>query len=140
MLNNNIKGLQHLGLPVTDIEKSKKWYSETLGFEVIHEAKVPSDEGEVKVAFLKLNDFIIEMYQLAGKEFEEIKMRGHGHIDHIAFDVDDIENVHEKLNKAGIKALEGAPRFLPFWEKGVKFLTILGPDNEKIEFNQRLSI
>lgn len=138
LLDNNLKSLQHLGLPTRNIEKSKKWYSDTLGFQVIYETTIPGDEGNIKVAFLKLHDLVVEMYQLSGKELEEIKSRGHGHIDHIAFDVEDIEAVFEKLNKAGIRAIEGSPRFLPFWENGVKFLTILGPDDEKIEFNQRL--
>ena len=26
---------------------------------------------------------------------------------------------------------------LPFWERGVKYFTILGPNHEKLEFNQR---
>lgn len=138
LLGNNIKGLQHLGLPVTDVEKSKKWYIETLGFDLLYETIINSDDEVIKVAFIGLNGFVIEMYQLSGKELDEIKSRGHGHIDHIALDVDDIETIYEKLNHAGIKVIEGAPRFLPFWEKGVRFLTILGPDNEKIEFNQRL--
>lgn len=138
LLNSNLKGVQHLGLPVSDIGKSKQWYTDTLGFQTIYETVIPGDGGDIKVAFLKLHDFVIEMYQLSGKELEEIKSRGQGHIDHIAFDVDDIGSVYEKLNNAGIKAMEGTPRFLPFWENGVKFLTIFGPDGEKIEFNQRL--
>ena len=28
--------------------------------------------------------------------------------------------------------------FLPFWENGVKFLTIEGPNKEKVEFSQYL--
>lgn len=138
MLLNQNTSLQHLGLPVGNIEVSKKWYTDILGFEVIHEKVIPGEEGDMYVAFLKLNGFMVEMYQLTGRDLEEIKARGHGHIDHIAFNVDDIEAVFEKLNDAGIKALEGAPAFLPFWENGVRFLTILGPDGEKIEFNQRL--
>lgn len=139
LLNGNIKGVQHLGIPVSDIEKSKKWYNDILGFQLIYETKIPGDAGNIHVAFIKLHDFVIEMYQLSGKELEEIKSRGQGHIDHIAFDVDNIEAVFEKLNEAGIQTIEGTPRFLPFWENGVKFLTILGPDDEKIEFNQRLT-
>lgn len=139
LLDSNLKGMQHLGIPVRNIEKSKNWYIEILGFQVIYETKIDSDDGNIAVAFLKAHNLTIEMYQLSGKELEEIKSRKHGHLDHLAFDVDDIEAVYEKLCNAGIKAIEGIPKFLPFWEKGVKFLTILGPDDEKIEFNQKLN-
>ncbi len=30
------------------------------------------------------------------------------------------------------------PHFLPFWENGVKFFTIEGPNKEKVEFSQYL--
>lgn len=90
LLGNNIKGLQHLGLPVTDIDKSKKWYTEILGFNLMYETIMNNGNEVTKVAFIGLNGFAIEMYQLSGKELDEIKSRGHGHIDHIALDVDDI--------------------------------------------------
>ncbi len=137
-LKSNIKGFQHLGLPVRDIEKSKNWYISTLGFELVYQTQFGSGNEEVKVAFIKLGNFVIEMYQPSGDEFEEIKGRGHGHFDHIALDVDNIEAIYEKLERLGINTIEGKPRYLPFWENGVKFLTILGPNEEKIEFNQKL--
>lgn len=133
----NVRGFQHLGLPVLDIAASKKWYCEYLGFEVVYETKFNEGAGDTKVAFLKLNDFVIEMYELPEGERAEIERRGHGHIDHIAFDVDDIEAVSRKLEKAGIEALEGSPKYLPIWKDGVKFLTVLGPNHEKVEFNQK---
>jgi lactoylglutathione lyase len=138
ILKNNLKGVQHLGIPVANIEKSKKWYCDILGAQVVYETTNPSDEGMTYVAFLELSGLIIEMYQLAGNDLQEVKSRGQGHIDHIAFDVDDVEDVYQKLCKLNIKAIEGSPKFLPFWENGVKFLTISGPDNEKIEFSQKL--
>jgi lactoylglutathione lyase len=138
LLGSNLKGFQHLGLPVRNIEKSIKWYSEILDFKIVHEAKLDSAEGVIKVAFLKLKDFTVEMYQLLGKDLEEIKSRKQGHIDHVAFDVDDINAVWEKISKLGIKSVEGSIQSLPFWEKGVKYFTILGPDEEKVEFNQKL--
>ena len=138
-VGGNLRGFQHLGLPVLNIDESKSWYSEHLGFEVIYETKLIEATEDINVAFLKLNDFVIEMYEISKYELEEIKSRQHGHIDHIAFDVDDIEEVSKKLNKSGFKTIEENPKFLPLWKNGVRFLTILGPNNEKIEFNQKNS-
>jgi lactoylglutathione lyase len=51
----------------------------------------------------------------------------------------DIEQAYQEIRTAGLEILEEpAPVFLPFWEKGVKFFTIRGPDGEKVEFNQIL--
>ena len=41
LLENNLQGVQHLGIPVHDIEQSKAWYTEKLGFRVVHEPMVP---------------------------------------------------------------------------------------------------
>lgn len=133
-----INGLQHIGIPVSDIEVSKKWYSDVLGFNVVHQTEVHNDEDDVKAAFIKQGNLIIELYQLSGEELDKVKARSHGHVDHIALDVDNIDDVYLIMESKGIKVLEGKPKYLPFWEKGVRFITILGPDNEKIEFNQRL--
>jgi lactoylglutathione lyase len=51
----------------------------------------------------------------------------------------DIEQAYKDICAAGLEILEeDAPVFLPFWEHGVKFFTIRGPDGEKVEFNQIL--
>ena len=51
----------------------------------------------------------------------------------------DIDEVAEKLKKAGIKTIEAEPRFLPIYKNGVRVLNVLGLNNEKIEFNQILT-
>ncbi len=61
-----------------------------------------------------------------------------GAIDHVAIDVKDIERAYELVNKEGLNTTKDQIHFLPFWEKGVKFFTIEGPNNEKVEFSQIL--
>ena len=39
-LRDNIKGVQHLGIPVCKMEETKKFYIENFGFEVIHEKEI----------------------------------------------------------------------------------------------------
>ena len=142
LLEGNLQGGQHLGVPVLDIEKAKAWYTEKLGFEVIHEPKVPTDEGDINVAFLKLGDLTIECYQLLGKEREEIATRGHGHIDHLTIAVSDIEQaLREALHKgAELEAFtsDGPVLLESFWSAGVKYVMLKGPMGEKVELNQRL--
>jgi lactoylglutathione lyase len=87
---------------------------------------------------MKLNDMIIELYQLPENELKEIRDRNNGHIDHIAFDVDDIDETFEVLKAASFNIIEEQPVFLSFWKNGCKYFNITGPDGERLEFNQIL--
>ena len=42
------------------------------------------------------------------------------------------------MRKKGYLVQEDAPVFLQFWSKGCKYFNILGPDGERIEFNEIL--
>ena len=66
------------------------------------------------------------------------RARPPGAIDHLALDVDDIESAWEEVRMAGLAPLEDAIQFLPFWENGVRFFNLLGPNGETVEFSQRL--
>jgi lactoylglutathione lyase len=137
-LKGNLRGMQHLGLPVTDLERSQAFYTQ-FGFVTALRTDLEQPGGQVRVAMLEKDVLTIELYQLPGAEREEIAARLDGHIDHIALDVLDIEAALAELKAAGFEALEqDAPVFLPFWSKGVRFFTVRGPDGEKVEFNQRL--
>ena len=50
----------------------------------------------------------------------------------------DIEKVYELINQADLNTTRDIIHFLPFWENGVRFFTIEGPNKEKIEFSQYL--
>jgi catechol 2,3-dioxygenase-like lactoylglutathione lyase family enzyme len=138
LLKGNLRGLQHLGLPVTDLERSKAFYA-GLGFVEVMRTDLPGESEAVQVAMMRHENLTIELYQLEEKERQEIAQRSDGHIDHIALDVLDIELAYQEICAAGLEILEqDAPVFLPFWDRGVRFFTIRGPDGEKVEFNQIL--
>ena len=138
LLKSNLRGLQHIGLPVTNLERSKAFYAE-LGFEEAMRTDLPGASEAIQVAMLEHEGLTIELYQLVQEERQTIAKRTDGHIDHIALDVMDIEQAYNEIRAAGLEILEeNAPVFLPFWEYGVRFFTIRGPDGEKVEFNQIL--
>jgi lactoylglutathione lyase len=137
LLNGNFMGLQHLGNPVTSLERSVTFYSR-LGFNRILAAQVLGPAGIIHVAMMKRENVIIELYQLTGKELEELPSRSDGHIDHIAFDVKDIDAAFNELRAAGFETIQDSPVYLDFWDKGCRYFAIRGPDGEKLEFNQIL--
>jgi len=133
-----INHLQHVGIPVTDIAVSENFYMR-LGFTNVMQSLFATPDGDGTCIMMKNNSVIIELYQLPAKQIDEIKNRKNGHIDHLAFDVDDIDMVFGQLKNASFKIIEQAPVFLPFWKKGCKYFNITGPDGERLEFNQVLT-
>lgn len=136
-MNIKLNHIQHIGIPVTDVKISEAFY-ERLGFTNVMAATFQHNGDTGNVAMMKLNDMIIELYQMPENELKEIRSRGNGHIDHIAFDVDDIDGIFEELKNNSFNILEGAPVLLPFWKNGCKYFNITGPDGERLEFNQIL--
>lgn len=120
-------GVQHVGIPTNDIEKTKAFF-ETLGFSVVY---FTVNNG-VKVAFLCLGNLMIETWQSGQATM------AYGSIDHIAINVKKIDKLFEVMKKKGFEILEGHVCSLPYWEQGVKFFTIEGPNKEKIEFCEKL--
>ena len=52
------------------------------------------------------------------------------------FDVDDIELAFTTIKENHFTILEKEPVFLNFWNKGCKYFNVLGPDGERLEFNE----
>ena len=120
-------GLQHLGIPTNDMEATIAFYKK-LGFEISYEVM----NGEERVVFFKLGDFIVEAYQNM-----QAKMHG-GAIDHIALNVLDIDETFAYINEIGLNNMNDEIHFLPFYTNGIKYFNIQGPNNETVEFSQYL--
>jgi lactoylglutathione lyase len=143
LLEGNLQGVQHLGIPIVDIEKAKAFYVEKFGFKVIHEPVIKTDQGDIKLAFLERGGLILEFYQLVGEALEEVKTRGHGHIDHFAIDVVDIRSALASVQAQGVALDPGTPDgpvALPCWAKGVEYVFLTGSHGEKVELNQRFDL
>lgn len=134
-MNLTINRLQHIGIPVSQIEISRQFY-ERLGFRAAMQAGFMHESAEGKVVMMQRDDILIELYQMPEPELSRVKQRKDGRIDHIAFDVPDIDIAYSSLKEAGFTLLEAAPVFLPFWEKGCRYFNISGPDGERLEFCQ----
>ena len=128
-LKNYSTGIQHIGIPTNDIEKTIAFYKE-LGFETA--LQTINKEADEKVTFLKLKTLVIETYENKAAKLES------GAIDHVAVNVNNIEEVYQYISEKKLNTTNDTIHFLPFWENGVRFFTIEGPNMEKIEFSQYL--
>lgn len=136
-MNIRINHLQHIGMPITDIVISQAFY-ERLGFQPVMRSTFVHEGEQGKVSMMKRDEMIIELYQMPEPELSKVKQRKDGHIDHIAFDVSNIDETFELLKNEGFTILEDSPVYLNFWEKGCKYFNVLGPDGERLEFCQIL--
>lgn len=126
-LKKYMTGIQHIGIPTNDIRKTIEFYHK-LGFETA----LKTVNGDEKVAFFKLNNLVVETYENKNAKMEA------GAIDHLAIDVADVEAVYNEIVKMELNTTNDDIHFLPFWENGVRFFTIEGPNKEKVEFSQYL--
>lgn len=127
--NENATGFQHLGFPTNDLQETISFYNK-LGFSVAH--RTYNEEAGEAVAFLQLGNLMLEVY-----ENHHATMKT-GAWDHLAINVRDVEAAYENVCELGLNNQKDTIHFLPFWENGVKFFKITGPNNEVIEFSQIL--
>lgn len=109
----NVSGVQHIGIPVSNMERSLQWYQEVLGLEFVFLAE-GSGEGtsnavgvpnaHLKFAFLKAGDAIFELLEYVTPRGEPYDRRN---CDigacHVAFEVEDIEESYRLLSERGVK-------------------------------------
>ena len=128
-LSDNISGLQHLGLPTKYFQETVDFY-QSLGFrEEMRTRMGPKDQP---VAFLKLGNLVVEAYEVDAAAGQT------GAIDHFSLDIRDIEAAFAAVQKLNPRMQTDGICSLPFWEKGMRYFSILGPNQERIEFCQVL--
>lgn len=119
----NTTGIQHLGIPTAELNATIEFY-QSLGFEITWRNET--------VVFMQLGTLVVETYLADAPALKN------GAIDHVALNVKDIETAWRNVQAGGYEIIDTEINFLPFFENGVKFFTILGPNREKVEFNQIL--
>lgn len=122
-----IRGVEHIGIVVNDLDASIKFYCETLGLELegIHELP------EVKLAFVRAGDDRIELLKYSDRCSPEHE----GPVSHVALRVTDIEEMVNKLTEVeGVEFLSEQPKEV---FGGSKIFFVKGINGEKIELFQK---
>lgn len=102
--------LNHVGVAVASLDEGIAFYQKALGLEVAHREEVSSQK--VRVAFLSAGQTSVELLEPLGEDgaiARFLKTRGPG-LHHLAFETGNIGEEMERLNAAGLPALEAAPR------------------------------
>jgi catechol 2,3-dioxygenase-like lactoylglutathione lyase family enzyme len=114
-----IESINHIGITVSNLEESTKFYRELFDFDLIDKASGPG------LAFMRVADISIGLYEAPGFKNSNAKHR-------IAFYVDeeDFEDAIDELNEREIEITHGPENI----RKG-KMVVFLDPDGNQIELS-----
>ncbi|MCF2487864.1 VOC family protein [Dyadobacter sp. CY347] len=122
-----LKAIHHIAIICSDYDKSKRFYTEILGFEI--EREVFREERNSYKLDLSLNgQYIIELFSFPDPPQRPSRPESTG-LRHIAFQVDDIELAIAQLRKKNV--VTEAVRVDEF--TGKKFTFFADPDDLPIE-------
>ncbi len=105
-----IKGINHIGIAVKDLEKSVELFSKIFEIENIHRETVT--EQKVAVASFKVGEVLLELTaptDASSPIAKFIERKGEG-IHHIAFESDDVNSELSRLNELGINLIDAQAR------------------------------
>ena len=140
-----IQSFGHVGLGVSNLEQSLKFYRDVMGMEVLMEMSVTDDRiarvigihgARCRIVHLKLGDGILELFEYSNpigiNKAKDIRQCDYGLI-HIGFEVNEFHKHVEQFKEIGFQFLGETVEFRP----GVWVVYLRGPDGEVIELRQR---
>lgn len=140
-----IKKAHHTGFTVRSLERSIAFYRDLLGFELIFQwnPKAPYlgelvgyPDVDMHSAIMRIpnSDVSLELLEYRGIPQTAVDM-ANGNIGngHIAFYVDDLDSIYERLTKGGVKSVSApvTPTIGP--NRGGKAVYMIDPDGFRIE-------
>lgn len=126
-----LKGVHHIAIICSDYQRSKSFYTDVLGFQIVRE--VYREERQSYKLDLSLNgQYIIELFSFPNPPQRPSRPEATG-LRHLAFEVDDIDKTVTELLKWNVEA--EPVRIDEF--TGKRFTFIQDPDRLPIEFYER---
>jgi catechol 2,3-dioxygenase-like lactoylglutathione lyase family enzyme len=114
-------GLHHAGVHVASLERSIAFYEAVFGLHLAERLSL----GTERLAFLQAGSSRIELIADGGTSRET------GVVDHLAFQVNDLDHWTRRLRERGVRLLDDVPVEVP--ALGARILFCVGPDGERIE-------
>jgi catechol 2,3-dioxygenase-like lactoylglutathione lyase family enzyme len=115
-----IKKIDHINISVTDLEKSKKFFVEIIGFKVKHEGvlqgewidkvvglkNINAKYVQLSIAGAETNLELIQYFNPIGEKDEKINQANQIGFRHLAFEVKEIEKIHQNIKNFGVRISE----------------------------------
>ena len=108
-----ISRVDHIGVAVTNLDETIKFYEEKLGLKC-HGTETVADQ-KVKVAFFPVGDTELEFLESTSEDGPIAKFieanKGRGGIQHVALRVNDVKAAIADLKAKGVAMIDEAPRY-----------------------------
>lgn len=122
-----IRKLEHIGVMVTDMDASIRFYTEVLRLQLVKRVQLRPGVELTFLSYQGQESVELELITGDGSHAEQ------GKVNHIAFTVTDIEAEVERLKSLGVKLIDEQPKTIL---DGIKIAFFYGPDGERLEFFQ----
>ena len=105
-----MKKIEHIGIAVTDINKSNELFSKIFGKEN-YKSEIVESEGVI-TSFFQIGENKIELVEAKNPDslISKYLQKNREGMHHIAFEVEDIEKEIKRLKKEGIRLINDAPK------------------------------
>ena len=105
-----MKKIEHIGIAVTDINKSNELFSKIFGKEN-YKSEIVESEGVI-TSFFQIGENKIELVEAKNPDspISKYLQKNREGMHHIAFEVEDIEKEMERLKKEGISLINDSPK------------------------------
>lgn len=138
-----VRGIGHIGVPVSDMDRSLRFYHDLLGLEIISSREVSGERvsagvqvpnAQIKITLLDAGNTRIELLQYLspiGKEFDR-QNNDVGSM-HLTFEVADLQATYDLLREHGVPC--NTPPFPSSFPPGTGWFYARDPDGMTVEFN-----
>ncbi len=129
--------LDHVGVKVTDLDRSIKFYTELFGFELVDRRMLGS--GDVEAAGLKVADDSL-IFLLYNPNFGPHSPEGKGGVDHfcLTFSQDNFESILARMKTLNVRTIGDLSNRTGATGRSPSQY-ILDPDNNQIEVKTELA-
>ncbi len=143
-----VKGVDSIGLTVSDLDRSVDFYTNVLHFRKVSEVEVDGDAYEhlegvfglrMRVARLQLGDEAIELTEFLAPRGRPAPLDSHsndGWFQHIAIIVSDMDRAYQWLREHKVQHASPGPQLLPAWNTnagGIRAFYFRDPDDHPLE-------
>src|SRR5215468_10925526 len=143
-----VKGVDSIGLTVSDLDRSIDFYSSILHFQKVSEAETDGESYEhlagvfglrARTARMRLGEEYIELTEFLaprGRPAPVDARSNDGWFQHIAIIVNDMDRAYQWLREHKVQHASSGPQLLPAWNKnagGIRAFYFRDPDGHPLE-------